>query len=469
MRRWDFSSVFAMSSPFKGCDCHTKHFEGRGEGEITVSRAARPTQRTWVDPAEPLAKRPLFKYCMPIARRLALRIVCRMTAMEEVRTVAGQLVSRGKRTWLVRVFLGRDSEGKRRYHNKTIHGTKKEAQRYLNAVLRDVDAGVFMEPSRETLDSYLDRWLETAVKPRVRERTHDDYAKALKRYVRPKLGTRPLAKLSALDIQSVYNQMLDRGLSAASIRYTHAVLRNALKQAVTWQLIPRNPADLVVLPRQERKEMQHLGPEEAKRFLTAAEDDSLYPLFLLALTTGMRPGEYKALQWKDVNFQNSAITVRRSLNNKREIQETKTAKSRRSIQMIPALTRALAEHKRRQAEDRLASAEESENNDLVFATGEGEPLRHRNLVRRHFKRILERAGLSEDVRLYDLRHSCATLLLASGVNPKIVQEILGHSSPMLTLAVYSHVTPNMQQDAVGALERSLFEETKQSAGHSRER
>lgn len=370
--------------------------------------------------------------------------------------MAGQLISRGERTWLVRVFLGRDSEGKRRYHNKTIHGTKKEAQRYLNAVLRDVDAGVFTEPSRESLDSYLDRWLETAVKPRVRKRTHEDYSKALKRYVRPKLGTRPLAKVTALDIQTVYNQMLDRGLSAASIRYTHAVLRNALKQAVTWQLIPRNPADLVVLPRQERKEMQHLGPEEAKRFLEAAEDDSLYPLFLLALTTGMRPGEYEALQWKDLDFRNGTITVRRSLNNKREIQETKTAKSRRSIQMIPALSQALTEHKRRQAEDRLASTEEYEDNDLVFATARGEPLHHRNLVRRHFKRILERAGLPENLRLYDLRHSCATLLLANGVNPKIVQEILGHSIPMLTLAVYSHVTPNMQKAAISGLSRSLF-------------
>ena len=383
--------------------------------------------------------------------------------------MAGQLVSRGKRTWLVRVFLGRDSEGKRRYHNKTIHGTKKEAQRYLNVVLRDVDAGVFMEPSRETLDSYLDRWLETAVKPRVRERTHDDYAKALKLYIRPKLGTRPLAKLSALDIQTVYNQMLDRGLSPATIRYTQAVLRNALKQAVMWQLIPRNPSDLVVLPRQERKEMQHLGPDEAKRFLEAAEDDSFYPLFLLALTTGMRPGEYEALQWKDVDFQSRTVTVQRSLNNKREIQETKTAKSRRNIQMIPALSRVLAEHKRRQAEYRLASTEEYEDKDLVFATSRGEPLHHRNLVRRHFKGILERAGLPNNLRLYDLRHSCATLLLANGVNPKIVQEILGHSSPTLTLAVYSHVTPNMQRAAMSSLETSLFEETKQSAGHSRER
>ena len=197
--------------------------------------------------------------------------------------------------------------------------------------------------------------------------------------------------------------------------------------------------------------------------------DRFYPLFLLALTTGMRPGEYEALQWKDVDFQSRTVTVQRSLNNKREIQETKTAKSRRNIQMIPALSRVLAEHKRRQAEYRLASTEEYEDKDLVFATSTGEPLHHRNLVRRHFKRILERAGLPNNLRLYDLRHSCATLLLANGVNPKIVQEILGHSSPTLTLAVYSHVTPNMQRAAMSSLETSLFEETKQSAGHSRER
>ena len=163
--------------------------------------------------------------------------------------MAGQVIARGDRTWLVRVFLGRGADGKRRYHNHTVHGTKKDAQAYLNAVLRDRDLGTFVEPGKDTLDEYLDRWLADAAKPRVREHAFRDYTALLARYVRPALGDRRLCDLTPLDVQGLYSAMLARGLSARTVRYTHAVLRQALGQAVKWGMLARNIATLVDLPR----------------------------------------------------------------------------------------------------------------------------------------------------------------------------------------------------------------------------
>ena len=146
--------------------------------------------------------------------------------------MAGQIIKRGERTFLVRVYLGRDENGKRKYLNHTVHGTKKDAQAYLNQVLRDRDLGVFVEPSKKTLNEYLDEWLETAVKPRVRERTYQDYCSLLDRYIRPALGSRPLSQIGPMEIQKVYGQLTDNGLSPRTVRYAHGVLRDALQQAV---------------------------------------------------------------------------------------------------------------------------------------------------------------------------------------------------------------------------------------------
>ena len=146
--------------------------------------------------------------------------------------MAGQLVQRGERSWYVRVFLGRAANGQRKFHNKTIHGTKKDAQRYLNAVLRELDLGTFVEPSAQTLSLYLDHWLQAAARPRVSLRTADGYEALLRRYILPALGAKKLSDIKALDIQQVYAGMLARGLSARIVRHTHSALHNALKQAV---------------------------------------------------------------------------------------------------------------------------------------------------------------------------------------------------------------------------------------------
>jgi integrase len=181
----------------------------------------------------------------------------------------------------------------------------------------------------------------------------------------------------------------------------------------------------------------------------------------------MRPEEYLGLQWKDINFERGTVTVRRALVWRRKgggwiLEEPKTPQSRRTIPLPVSVLRSLTEHKRKQAEERLRAGTDYQNHDFVFAGEFGTPLLTSNIFRRHFKPILTTAKLPDSIRLYDLRHTCATLLLAAGENPKVVSERLGHASIVLTLDTYSHILPTMQQAATAKLESLLFTQKKKA-------
>ncbi len=375
---------------------------------------------------------------------------------------SGQVVQRGERVHLVRVYLGRDAEtGKRRYHNKTIHGTKKDAQAYLNRVLRDKDMGGLVEPSKVMLNEYLDQWLEASVKPRVRPRTFDSYLESLRLYIRPGLGQRRLSEVTPLDIQTIYSGLTERGLSARTVRYAHSLLRQALEQAVQWQMLQQNPAQRVDLPRQRREEMRALSPQEARQFLEAVAGTRYGALFEVLLTTGLRPGEALGLKWTDVDLEEAGrLTVQRAYAPGRGFEEPKTPRARRTVPLPASTVQTLRRHRKQQAEDRLKAGPKYEDNGLLFTGENGRPVHYRNLVRRHFKPLLKEAGLPETLRLYDLRHSCATILLAAGENPKIVSERLGHASVTLTLDTYSHVLPDMQEQAAAKLEAMLYDQER---------
>lgn len=372
--------------------------------------------------------------------------------------MAGQIIKRGD-AWLIRIFQGRDAKGKRLYYNKTIRGTKKDAQKYLTASLRDKDLGVFIEPAMLPLTDYLNKWLETAARARVRERTFEGYEWLLRHYVIPKLGARRLADVQALDVQTLYNDLLKNGISAKTIRNLHQVFSSALTQAVKWKMLAHNPCALVELPRRERKEMQSLSAAEVALFLQTARGDKWFVAFLVAIETGARPEEYLGLRWADIDFEKQIVTVRRALVWRKGggfiFTELKTSRSRRSIPLSASVIDELRKHKRKQGEERLRLGEHYENHDAIFATEKGTPLLWRNLTRRHFKPLLKLAGLP-DVRLYDLRHTTASLLLAAGENPKVVSERLGHASIILTLDTYSHVLPTMQKAATEKLERMMY-------------
>jgi integrase len=237
-----------------------------------------------------------------------------------------------------------------------------------------------------------------------------------------------------------------------------------LKQAVKWQILPFNPASMTDLPQNHRKEMKALSPEEAKRFLEAAKGDKWHIIFSMAISTGMRPEEYLGLQWKDIDFNNGTATVQRALVWKRKgggwsLPEPKTSQSRRTIPLPISVLRELKKHRKKQLEERLVFGAAYQNHDFVFSTEIGTPILISNLTRRHFKPLLKKAELSEKIRLYDLRHTCATLLLAANENPKVVSERLGHATIVLTLDTYSHVLPSMQKGATDKLENLLYRKT----------
>jgi integrase len=361
--------------------------------------------------------------------------------------MSGQIIKRGVSTWLVRVYLGRDGGGKRRYHNRTIHGSRREARKYIELVRAEVHKGTSLTPTRCSVSQYLDRWLDTSARPRVRPNTLDSYNKLLRRYIIPALGTRRLASLGSSEIQAVYGSLSDRGLSPRTIRYVHAVFHAALTQAVKWGELPKNPVASVQVPRVEFAERIILNIDEARRFLATAESDKWYPLWLLLLTTGLRPSEALALKWSD--FQGKRLSVRRSIDTSSrdsQFRETKTSRSRREVTLPAATVSVLLTHRSRQAEAVLSTGSAHERLDLIFANEIGNPLYYPHLVRRHFKAVLAKAGLP-DIRVYDLRHTHATHLLAHNVHPKIVADRLGHASTAMTMDVYSHVLPSMQDGA----------------------
>ena len=370
----------------------------------------------------------------------------------------GTIIKKDKNKYFVRLYIGLEN-GKRKYHSKTIHGTKKDAERYLNKILVQRDTTGFIEPSKELLETYLKRWLEVVVKQRVAPKTYEGYIDYVNGYLIPGLGKVTISKLDPLQIQVFYNSMLDKGLSPRTVRYAHSILRNALNQAVKWGILYKNPTLFVDLPKNKKNEMRVLNEQEAERFVNALVYSPWKALFSLLITTGMRPGEALGLKWQDIDFSKKRVQVRRSLSRTKgnwSLNEPKTSQSKRSIPIPIEVVKDLKEHQEKQEREK-SKAKKYIENELVFAGKTGEPPDYRNICDRHFKKILEDENLPQ-IRLYDLRHTCATLLLSAGVNSKIVSERLGHASVTMTLDTYSHVLPDMQDKATAELGKVLFKQ-----------
>lgn len=386
---------------------------------------------------------------------------------------SGQILARGERKWLVRIYLGSHPDtGRRVYHSETVHGAKKSADARMRDLLTKRDLGMLLEPSTITLGAYLDRWLEHT-ETSTRPRTAQDYRRFLDRYVLPALGARPLAKLNPLELQTLMSSIGDE-TSPHAARRTHAVLRSALRQAVRWRYLAQSPMEGVQAPREQRSEMVALSAAQAKAFRAAAARSKRGFVFVFSLATGMRPGEVQALRWADCDLEAGIVRVEQALAWVDGPKDAETGKpkgkvwkfgapktklSRRAIPLPASVAAELRAHRREQAKWRLKLGEAYEDHDLVFAGELGAPISNTNLSRRVLKPILKAAKLPEDIqarfRWYDCRHTCATLLLEAGVNPKIVSERLGHSTVAFTLDRYAHVLPGQQAEASERLEAVL--------------
>jgi integrase len=294
------------------------------------------------------------------------------------------------------------------------------AQRYLNNRLRERDQGRESEGAAITCNEYFDRWLEMAAQPKLRRKTYRDYEALLRRYIRPKLGDRMLRGITPLEIQGVYHGMHERGLSARTIHYTHAVVHSALEQAVKWRLLLQNPSAGVELPQQARSEMRVMTAEEVRRFLQQALTTRYGVVFALAVTTGMRPSEYLALRWADINWDCGTVTVARTLEKGStgwRFADTKRARSRRVIKLQSWVVKLLRNlHDLQLVKGTLNPTAAGQ----IFKTDSGQPI-NSDYLARQFKKVLHKIGLPA-MRLYDLRHTAATLALSAGVPAKVVSE-----------------------------------------------
>jgi len=292
------------------------------------------------------------------------------------------------------------------------------------------------------------------------------YTAIVERHLVPALGALRLRDLRPAHILAAYGRSLAPGgradggaggLSPRTVLHHHRLLHEALAHAVRWQLLSRNPADAVDPPRAARPEMHVLDVAQVAQLLAAAASTPQYAFVYAALATGARLGELLALRWQDVDFAKGKLSITRTV--KRVSGQglifgsPKTHRSSRPVALSAETKAVLQEHRRRQLEHRLRMGPAYKEQGLVFAGPTGGPMDDANL-RRAFCRIVRAAGL-EPLRIHDLRHTAATLMLRAGVSPKVVAERLGHATVSLTLDVYSHVLPDMQREAAEALERVM--------------
>jgi integrase len=378
----------------------------------------------------------------------------------------GHIRQRSTDSWEIRYSLGTESAtGKRRIATTTVRGTRKGAERELRRLLRALDTGEHVDPSRITLRQWLTTWLDS-IRQEVAPKTAERYGEIVHNFLVPKLGNLQLAKLAPVHLQDAYSTWATSGrrdgkpggLSPQTLRHIHRILSSALGRAVEQQLLTRNPADAFKrrLPKVERREMATLTAEQSAMLLDAMRHSHIYWPVLIALATGARRGEVLAIRWRNVDLYRGTIRIVESLEQTKMVLRFKAPKTDRprAVTLPSFAVEELARLKREQAESLLVLGVRQTGETLVCARRDGEPLQPQSLTH-EFPRFLARLKDFPRVRFHDLRHSHATQLLLAGVHPKVAQERLGHSTVTTTLDLYSHVTATMQEDAAGKLDAAF--------------
>jgi integrase len=344
---------------------------------------------------------------------------------------------------------------------KVVYGrTKSEVRAKLTELLSKTDRGVTVNTRSQSVASFLTHWLNDVAKHKVRASTYRSYEQIVRNHLIPGLGTYSLDKLTPQVIQSFLNAKAETGISVEHLR---RVLRAALNQAMRWELIVRNPATLVSAPKKAKYEFQYLDVAQSKKFLDAVSQTRHETLFKVAITVGLRLGEALGLQWADIDFDKRTLTVRHQLqriDGVLKLVEPKTAKARRTIPLPAFAIDSLRSHRAKQLEMSLFNADVWQKSDLVFTSTIGSPADPRN-IRRTLYQILEDFDLPK-LRFHDLRHTCATLLLAQGTDARTIMETLGHSQITLTMNTYSHVMPQLQRDAADRMDAVFGDLKKES-------
>lgn len=343
-----------------------------------------------------------------------------------------------KGLWVAKITL---PDGSRRVkYNKT----QKVVRDWLTLTKNEIRQGMLPKDEMITVAEFLKNYMDTVGKHNLRPKTIETYDSLLRLHILPSLGRIKLVQLRPDHLQTLYSNKLDSGLSKRTVQFIHSILHRALDQAFRWGFVFRNVADLVKAPTPTRAKFTALTPDQVHTFLDSVRGHRFYLIYVLAIYGSFREGEILAIHKEDCDTKKGTISVKYSLSTQKgglKITEPKTEKSRRTVILPKTALDALKHHLKHV------------DSGLIFTTSTGKPISPRNLVR-HFKGAIRKAGLP-DMRFYDLRHTSASLLLAAGTNPKLVQERLGHSQISLTLDTYSHVLPGLQEKVAEDMERIL--------------
>lgn len=384
----------------------------------------------------------------------------------------GHIVKRRSRYYAV-VYEGVDPATKKERHRWYPAGdTRKGAEKILGDLVKRHHDGDYRAPDRITLGDYLtERWLPTK-RAQLRRSTFDSYSRNVENHVVPRIGSIPLQKLTPEDLDEFYARLLvdgklngnKGGLSIKTVRYIHTIVRKALADAQRKGSVQRNVADLADAPKLSsapRRPMKVWTAEQLRTFLEGIVDNRMYPAIYLAANTGLRRGEVLGLRWDDIDLDGMRLSVRNTVLNVAyviEISEVKTNTSRRTVDLEPRTAAVLKAWRKAQLEERVALGLRPKDDSLVFADPDGSPI-HPDLYSQTFDRLVAASDVPR-IRLHDLRHTHATILLKEGVPAKVVSERLGHANVAFTMSVYQHVLPGMQADAAHIFAKIVFDDAK---------
>lgn len=338
---------------------------------------------------------------------------------------------------------------------RSISGkTQKEVAQKLKSVTASIDAGTYKEPCKITVAEWMNTWVAEYLR-NVKPLTEQHYSEQVKRHIIPALGASKLESLDTHTIQRFYNSLSEAGLSAKTVKNIHGILHSALQQAIANDYIRNNPTTGCKLPKVVRPEIKPLEPHEISQLLHEAESDAYCNLFIVAMFTGMRQGELLGLAWDCVDFKTGIIHVKQQLQCKNGTYFLETPKNGKGRSILPApMVMEALQHEYQKQQSARHQAHSLWNNpfNLVFTDALGKNLVRRTVVK-HFKAIAQRAGISDDTRFHDLRHSFAVASLYAGDDIKTVQANLGHATAQFTLDVYGHVTQKMRQESANRMQQ----------------
>jgi integrase len=374
----------------------------------------------------------------------------------------GHIRERSPGHWGIIIELRDPETGKRRRKWHSFRGTKRQAQDECSRLITELNGGAYIEPARVTVGQFLDRWLEHT-KSRVSPRTHERYGEIVRKNLNPLLGAVVLTKLRPIQISDAYAKALsggrrdgNGGLSPSTVRYMHVILKSALGHAVRWQMLARNPVDAVDAPKIERSAMRTYDLAQTAELIEATRGTRMTITVMLAVLCGLRRGEIAALRWRHVNLTAAQLAVTESAEQTKAAVRYKQPKSGRgrAVALSARVVNELRSHRVQQAQELLKLGIPLSDDTFVVAQTDGQPLQPRTITHQ-WHLLLARNKSLPRIRFHDLRHAHATHLLSSGVHPKIASERLGHSKVGITLDIYSHVMPGMQEDAAARVDREL--------------